>query len=555
MSSHSSLTLGGTLTLLLALATACSSGDQGAAPNNGNGPSNAPSGGGGTSGAPPTSSPADCSSASADVGQSPLRRMSASEYQLTLQDLFQLPSAPSLEGLPADTEKDGFRVFAEVQTLSAQHLRGYLSKAQELGGALLSDAARRAKVLGCETSAPTCLKDFVTRFGRLAYRRALSEAEISALVTRAEADALDQSDRFRFAIEVLLTSPSFLYRAELGDKNEGLATLSPGELASKLSFALWGRAPSAELLDQADKGELATETALSAVIERMLTDSRAEAFYSGFFRQWLGYDTLRAPTSTVKGWDDALLPSMQAETDALLKDYAWGGLNFLDALTTSRTHLDAKLATFYGLPAPGGDGTVEIPASHVRAGTGLLTHAALLGAKSDGDLIALRGKWLRQTFLCSKMEVPASVAEQLGELLVGLTRVQIVKERNMRTECKGCHSIIDPIGVGLAGFDRAGRFDETLDISEFGVTPGLPDAPDPAFSTIAELSAKLRAMPQVSACLTSRAFLYVNGREPAAADQCTVQSAGQSFTSNSNGFSALVRGLVQDRSFRLRRSE
>src|ERR1041384_4982744 len=127
---------------------------------------------------------------------------------------------------------------------------------------------------------------------------------------------------------------------------------------------------------------------------------------------------------------------MQGETDAVVKDHAWGGLNFLDALTTSRTRLDPKLATFYGLPAPETDGRLDIPTSHVRAGSGLLTHASLLGAKSDGDLIALRGKWLRHTFLCAKMEVPAAVAEQLGELLVGLTRVQIVKERNMRNECK-----------------------------------------------------------------------------------------------------------------------
>lgn len=552
MSSQPSLILSVSLASLLALPLACGTADPGGSPADLNGATggSAPSGGG-----PPVSTPVACNTASADVGASPLRRISSSEYQLTLQDLLQLPSPPSLDGLPADTEKEGFRVFAEVQTISAQHLRAYLQKAQELGAALMSDATRRAKVLGCEPNAPSCLEDFVTRFGRLAYRRALSEAEVAALVTRAEADALDVSDRFRFVLEVLLTSPEFLYRAELGDSAEGLSKLTPLELASKLAFALWGRAPSAELLDQAERGELDTEAGLGAAVERLLADPRAEAFYASFFRQWLGYDTLRAPTSTVKGWDDALMPLLQAETDAVLKDYAFGGLNFLDALTTSRTRLDPKLATFYGLPAPAADGTLEIPTSHVRASTGLLTHASLLGAKSDGDMIALRGKWLRHTFLCSNMEVPAAVAEQLGELLVGLTRVQIVKERNARAECKACHQIIDPIGVGLAAFDRAGRFDETVDITEFGIAPALPDAPEPAFASVAELAAKLRAMPEVSACLTRRTFLYVNGRDPAAADQCTVQGAGERFSESGNAFTALVRGLLQDRSFRLRRSE
>jgi len=507
--------------------------------------------GGGVSGGPAT----DTCNAAADVGSNVLRRLSSLEYQLTLQDLFQLSAPPSLEGLPADTEKDGFKVFAEVQTVSAQHLRGYLAKAQELGAALLADSARRAKVVGCDPAATTCLRDFLTRFGRLSYRRALTSAELDALVARAEANALDVPDRIQFAIEVLLTSPSFLYRAELGNQSAGLSNLTPTELASKLSFAIFGRAPSAELLDAAEQGGLSTEAGLSETVGRMLADPRAQGFFSGFFRQWLGYETLRAPTTPVSGRSDALMPAMQAETDAVLKSFAWGGKNFLDVLTTSDSQVGADLAKFYGLPAPGSDGSVAIPSSHVRANTGILTHASLLSAKSDGDLIALRGDWLRETFLCRHMQVPPEVAEQLGELLVGLTRVQIVKERNARVECKGCHSVIDPIGVGLSQFDRAGRFDPMADISVFGITPALPDAPNPNFANVAELALKLRAMPEVSACLTSRAFLYVNGREPASADQCTVKSAEQRFTSQASSFPSLLRGLIEAPAFRLRRSE
>jgi hypothetical protein len=551
-------------TLLISLLVGCSteSPDNHAGSSGGSAVQPGAGAGGGGSGvgaAPNTAAGAaavvDCNSAAKDVGASILRRLSGLEYQLTLQDLFQLPAPPSLEGLPADTEKDGFKVFAEVQTVSAQHLRSYLAKAQELGTALMADSARRTRVLGCEPSASECLKSFITRFGRLAYRRALAAEEIDALVTRAERDALDVNDRFQFVIEVMLTAPDFLYRAELGVTPEGLSTLSPTELAAKLSFAVWGRAPSAELLDQAEQGALATGEGISETVDRLLADERVQGFYSGFFRQWLGYEAVRAPTTAVSGWKDSFLPAMQAETDAVMKDFAWGGLNFLDALTANRTHLKPELATFYGLPAPAADGSLTIPSSHVRADTGLLSHASLLGAKSDGDLIALRGDWLRETFLCQHMQVPADVAEQLGEILVGLTRVQIVKERNSRSACKGCHSIIDPIGVGLAKFDRAGRYDESIDISEFGIAPALPDAPSPPFSSVAELAAKLRAMPEVSACLTSRAFLYVNGREPAASDRCTTQAAEQNFAAESSSFPSLLRGLITAPSFRLRRSE
>jgi hypothetical protein len=286
----------------------------------------------------------------------------------------------------------------------------------------------------------------------------------------------------------------------------------------------------------------------------MLADPRAPQFFAAFFRQWLGYDLLRAPSMPPAGWSDSLMPAMQDETDRVLQEFAWGGKNFLDVLTTNHTKATPALATFYGFATPGADQTIEIPATHARAKTGLLTHGSLLSAKSDGDLIAIRGNWLRKTFLCSKLEVPAAVAEELGELLVGLTRVEIVKKRNTEAACLGCHSIIDPIGVGFAQFDRTGRFDSTLSISEYGVTPGLPEAPDPAFANIAELSEKLRGLPQVQSCLTAKAFLYLSGREAASSDSCTVSKASEAFAMNENAFPALLKGLVEAPGFRLRRA-
>jgi hypothetical protein len=286
----------------------------------------------------------------------------------------------------------------------------------------------------------------------------------------------------------------------------------------------------------------------------MLADPRAQSFYEAFFRQWLGFEALRAPTVAVPGWSDALLADMRQETQGVLGDFAWGGHNFLDALTANQTKVTPALATFYGLPAPAADGTVTFPANNVRANTGLLTHAALISAKSDGDQIAIRGNWLRKTFLCKPLAVPPSVAADLGDLLVGLTRVQIVQKRNTEAACKGCHAMIDPIGVGFAQFDQAGHYDSTVDITPYGVTPGLPDAPNPGFKTIAELSSKLRQMPEVQACLASKVFLYANGREPTSADTCAVQAASESFASNGQTFPALLKGLVATPAFRMRRA-
>jgi hypothetical protein len=174
--------------------------------------------------------------------------------------------------------------------------------------------------------------------------------------------------------------------------------------------------------------------------------------------------------------------------------------------------------------------------------------------KSDGDPIAIRGNWLRKTFLCQHLTIPASVADEIGERLVGLTRVQIVQSRNTDVTCKGCHAMIDPVGVGFAAFDSTGRFDEMADVAQWGIAPGLPDAPVPAFATVGELSAKLRSLPAVSACIATKAFLYVNGHEPAAEDACTLDSVAKSFAAGGQSFTSLLKGLVEAPEFRLRRA-
>jgi hypothetical protein len=512
------------------------------------------SGGGvGGSGGTGGGSTALCPTVGVNAGSSVLRRLSTLEYQLTLQDLFQLPTVPNIENIPPDQAKDGFRTYSALQTISAQHLRAYLEKARSLADELLVDTARRTKVLGCEIAATGCLKAFVTHLGKLAYRRPLEAVEVDGVVNRATANALDATDQFRYAIESLLTAPSFLYRVEVGTGGE-LSTLTPYELASRLSFALWGRAPSEDLLDRAAQGALDKPEGVADVASTMLADARAKGFFAAFFGQWLGFETLRAPTVPPAGWSDSLLPEMGKETALVLDDFAWGARNFLDVLNTSRTRVSPALATFYGLPAPAADGTLEIPAGHVRSGTGLLTHPSLISAKSDGDLIAIRGNWLRKTFLCQHLEVPPDLSDLIGELLVGLTRVEIVKTRNSHAACKGCHSILDPVGVGFAQFDQLGRFDKTVDIGVFGIAPGLPDAPNPAFGSIAELASKLRELPAVSACLSNRVFLYANGREPERADACGIEGASQSFAQNGNSFVALLKGLVAAPTFRVRRA-
>lgn len=495
-----------------------------------------------------------CTTSPADSGKSLLRRLSNTEYQLTTQDLFALAEPPAVDKLPADNTKDGFKTFAEVQSMSAQHLRAYIDKARELADALLADSARRTRVVACDASKTTCVRDFVARFGKLAFRRALSSTEIESYAVRAEANALDADDRIRYAIQALLISPNFLYRVEIGDKPDALSTLSAYELATRLSFGLWGRAPNLELLTKAEQGELDTSEQLREVAKAMLGDERASYFYTSFFRQWLGYDTLRAPNVKPADWNDALLAQMQTETDTVLRQHAFGDGPFLDALTTNQTRVSPALASFYKLSAPNATGELSIPANHPRANAGVLGHASLMSMKTDGDKIAVRGNWLRRTFFCAPLSIPPQVAADLDDLLVGLSPVQIVAKRNTESNCKGCHAKIDPIGISLARFDATGRYDATVDVSQYGIGPTLPDLNSKPINSLADLASALTSAPNVTECLSQKVFVFMNGREVESADGCAV-SQGHEALDEAGSFRALLAGIVASPSFRLRRAD
>jgi hypothetical protein len=288
----------------------------------------------------------------------------------------------------------------------------------------------------------------------------------------------------------------------------------------------------------------------------MLSDPRTQSFYDAFFKQWVGFDKIRAPTQPPTDWAPSLLPAMVQETTLFLNDFAWQpGVSFLSALTANYSYASPELGSYYGIASAGPGATrIDFPAGHARENSGLLSHGAVLGAKSDGDLISIRGNWLRSTFLCETLEVPPGLAEALGEQLVGLTRVQIVEKRNTEVACAGCHSQIDPIGVGLSEFDASGRFDPTFDKNQFGIQPALPDADAPGFSSVAQLSAQLAALPQVSACMAGRTFLYTHGREAIGQDSCAIESSAGAFIAEGHSFRSLLRATVEAPAFRTRRA-
>src|SRR4030095_7633276 len=120
------------------------------------------------------------------------------------------------------------------------------------------------------------------RLGTQAYRRPLSPRDVDELMPFYQQGA--KSGGFeggvRAGIEAMLSSLHFLFRVE-----ETPVTVKPGsiyritdfDLASRLSFFLWGTIPDRDLIDAAGRGELARPELFEKQVRRLLADRRSDA--------------------------------------------------------------------------------------------------------------------------------------------------------------------------------------------------------------------------------------------------------------------------------------
>ena len=96
------------------------------------------------------------------------------------------------------------------------------------------------------------------------------------------------------AASAALSSPLFLYRYVSAKGGDAF------ELASNLSFFLWGSGPDLELLELAESGELAKPGNLDRTIQRMIADPRIERFLDTFPSQWMQLENILAVTPDPK---------------------------------------------------------------------------------------------------------------------------------------------------------------------------------------------------------------------------------------------------------------
>lgn len=506
------------------------------------------------------------------AARSGLRRLTAAEYDASIRDLLQ-ETPPTADVLLPSDARTPFDNDYTTQSPSPALIEGAELLASDAIERLFAEPDRKTRVVGCEPTGPQdedCMASFIRHFGRLALRRPLSDADVDLFVhgpTGADgaldhaADAGEFDAGVEFFLRTVLQDVEFLYRVEIGtpvDGSAGLHALDDYEVASRLSFLLWGAGPDDALLDVAEAGSLGEGAGLWDQAQRMLQDPRARERAERFHALWLSFEQLPHEAE--------LSADMRAETAALLERVLFEEERpWQDIFRSEETFLTERLAENYGLPSPPPGGEAWTPYA-TEARRGILAHGSFLsnGIKFGDTSPVQRGLLVRTRLFCQDIPPPPPGVD-VDEPPASDALCKWDVYANHRTGgCASCHNLIDPIGFGLEGFDAAGRmrthqpdYDRTPDDESVCAIEAQGEILDVgSFSGPAELSELGLSSGLISPCMVTQLYRYTVGRfalDPT--DTEVVGALHQRLGGGDFRFEDLIREIVSSPAFRHRLEE
>jgi hypothetical protein len=488
-----------------------------------------------------------------------LRRLTSSEYDTTLRDLLGDTAYDSELLLPAEV-KNPFDNDYSTQRVSQALIEGVEKLGADAAARLLADPARRDALVGCTPGAPDdpCLEQFIKRFGRLALRRSLDAEELARYYTTAQGIAVEEGDFYAgvdVVLRAMLQDPRFIYRVEIGTAvatEAGLTELDGPSIAQRLSYLLWGSAPSAWMLDLAEAGELASSEQRAAAVVRALEDSRARAQVNRYHALWLGYETLNfAPE---------LASAMRSESDALIERVVFEDKRpWHDIFRAEETFIPDSLAEHYGL-TPAGLGGPEWTSYGDSGRRGILSHGSFLsnGAKFNDTSPTVRGLAIRTRLFCAEIPPPPPGVATDEPIPATEEATCKVDRYAVHTQggCKSCHSQIDPIGFGLENYDAQGRYrTEEPDLPQCSIEGKGEVVPLGSFSGPSELADLMLGSEDFQRCAVTQMERFAAGRYELDSRDKRRVSAHLAALGSDYRLDDLIMAIVAHDAFRYRREE
>lgn len=387
-------------------------------------------------------------------------------------------------------------------------------------GATGESTPARERIMVCDETTIDCAHEIFAAFGRRAWRRPLTDAEIERLgqfIGVAASNELTFEDGLRLGIKALLLSPHFIFRPEMDQTDVGVPhALTAHELASRLSYFLWSSTPDDTLQELADSGELLNDDVLRAQIERMLSNERAVALIDNFVTQWLYTDAvLEADPDYVlfPDYNEDLARDMRTESRMFASDFILEDRDYRELLTADYSYINARLAEHYDIPGITGDELRR----HTFTGEqrrGILTQGGLLTARSYPNRTSpvLRGVWVLEEILCSEPPPPPADVESIDDQMAGedLTLRERLELHVSEPSCQACHKIMDPIGFGMEHYGPTGQWRDNDNGRPVDALGELPDGR--TFLGAHAMADVLAEDPLYSECLAEKMLVYATGR-------------------------------------------
>jgi hypothetical protein len=372
----------------------------------------------------------------------------------------------------------------------------------------------------------------------------------------------------RSALEAILASPHFIFRLERAPtdaRSGGTYRVADIDLASRMSFFLWGLPPDQQLIDAAQRKELSTAAGIERQARRMLADPRSDALAERFAYQWLrlqDVDKVHPDPNFYPNFDDNIADAMRTETKLFFKNLVREDRSILELLNADYTFVNEKLAKHYGISNVVGREfrRVTYPDATRRGifGQGtMLVQSSLANRTSP----VLRGKWVMEVLLGTPPPPPppevntdldtSAGSSKDGHALTTRERMEIHRKN---ATCNACHRFMDPIGLSLDSFDVTGRWRER----ENGIT--LDTAGDfydgTKITSSQDLIAVLLKRPTpIVRNFTENLMAYALGRRIEYFDQPTIRVIAKNAEANNYKISSFILGVVKSDASRMRRVE
>ncbi len=501
--------------------------------------------------------------AACQVQQAPIRRLTRFEYSNSVHDLLGDTTRPG-NMLPSEEIGNGFGNDANALSVSSLLAEQYSKVASAIAERAVNNTDQWQALHSCVSALPanqtSCAEQLIDRLLTRAFRRPATAAETTEF--REFHNSISAETDFKTGvaavIEAVLQSPEFLYRVEMGtdDPETGRVRPTGYEMATRLSYFLWGSMPDERLLMAAETGTLATAEGVLAEAERMLADPKAKEMVRFFFDNYL-------PISGLSGLerDRTLFPNFNSEIGALMREETQQFLQYLifdgpgdwpTALTAPYTFMNEKLADFYGVGGVQGEQFQQVPLDPSQR-LGLLTQAGIMAGTTHSTTTnpVARGAYVMKKMLCVNIPFPTgAIAEDIKPPNPdsGATARERFLRHSSEPQCAGCHALMDPVGLVFEHYDPVGLFRTHENNELIDTSGGLPGT-NIQVTTAVELVQAIANDERTHQCFAYNWANFAYGKTIGGGETCLKDNIEEMFIESGYDIQTLILNLTQTDSF------